>query len=260
MGDSQVIIDGESSFERWPIASAPQGSAQPNAAAADFAERQAAERRVARRAQAPHLAGPDDQTRIDLPALSQFDDAPKSPPDIAPNVQSAATPEWPVRAPQPPAAIPPAEPAAPLTHAPWTVASSWGASSLNTPNTLAGFSYVLWWVTGLLVYFNERHNRYVRFHAVQSILLTGLLTVVSVLLYILSELSGDVAVATHQPAFAHLGQGIALLGYLLVIAIWLGAMIAAWSGHHLRLPIVGAYADRYSAPPREPFPPSPFGD
>lgn len=259
MGDSQVIIDGESSFERWPNISAQQGSVQPNASDADIAERQVAERRAARRAQAPRYAGPDDQTRIDLPALSSFDDAPKAPPDIEPSAQPIAA-EWPVRPAQPPAAIPPAEPPAQLTYAPWTVASSWGASSLNTPNTLAGFSYVLWWVTGLLVYFNERHNRYVRFHAVQSILLTGLLTVASVVFYILSELSGDLAAATHQPAYAHLGQGIALLGYLLIIAIWLGVMIAAWSGHRLRLPIVGAYAERYSAPPREPFPSSPFSD
>ena len=262
MGDSQVIIGGESSFERWSNVSAAQGSARPNAADADFAERHAAERRAARQAQAMHNAGPDDQTRIDLPALSHFDDepnlSPKVQPDAQPNVIPAA--EWPVRAAQAPAAIPSADPPAQLTHAPWTVASSWGASSLNTPNTLAGFSYVLWWVTGLLVYFNERHNRFVRFHAVQSILLTGVLTVASVALYIFSELSGDLAAATHQPAYAHLGQGIALLGYLLIVAIWLGAMIAAWSGHRLRLPIVGAYAERYSAPPREPFPPSPFGD
>ncbi len=145
-----------------------------------------------------------------------------------------------------------------MTHVPWTVASTWGASSLNTPNTLAGLSYLFWWVSGLMIYFNERHNRFVRFHAVQSILLTGALTVASVALYVLWELSGDLAAATRQPAYAHLGQGIALLGYLAVIAIWLGAMIAAWSGHHLRLPIVGAYAERYAAPPREPFPPSPF--
>lgn len=146
------------------------------------------------------------------------------------------------------------------THAPWTVAPSWGASSLSAPNTLAGLSYLFWWVSGLIVYFNERRNRFVRFHAVQSILLTGALTVASVLLYILAELSGDLAAATRQPAFAHVGQGLALLGFFAIIALWLAPMIAAWSGHHLRLPIVGAYAERYAAPPRESPPPAPFAD
>jgi uncharacterized membrane protein len=173
-------------------------------------------------------------------------------------VAPPAPPAWPIPAAQAPAQqfTPPAD----YTHAPWTVASSWGASSLNTPNTLAGLSYLFWWVSGLFVYFNERHNRFVRFHAVQSILLTGALTVMSVALYILWELSADLSAATRQPAFAHVGQGLAFLGFLAVIGLWLGPMIAAWSGHHVRLPIVGAYAERYAAPPREPYPPSPFTD
>lgn len=167
----------------------------------------------------------------------------------APNTPQAPSPATPA----------PARPAPePLTHVPWTVASTWGASSLNAPNMLAGLSYLFWWVSGLMVYFNERHNRFVRFHAVQSILLTGALTVASVVFYVLWELSGDLSAATHQPAWAHLGQGIALLGFLAVIGVWLTAMIAAWNGHRLRLPIVGAYAERYAVPPREPFPPSPF--
>lgn len=176
-------------------------------------------------------------------------DQPRQPARLA-----APQPALPLDAPPSPRPTP--EP--PMTHVPWTVASTWGASSLNTPNTLAGLSYLFWWVSGLMVYFNERHNRFVRFHAVQSILLTGALTVANVALYMLWELSGDLSSATHQPAWAHLGQGIAFLGYLAVAAIWLGAMIAAWSGHHLRLPLVGVYAERYAAPPREPYPPSPF--
>jgi uncharacterized membrane protein len=179
---------------------------------------------------------------------------PRQPARVAP--PPAQRPEQSGQAAAPPNPLPQAPP--PMTHVPWTVASTWGASSLNTPNTLAGFSYLFWWVSGLIVYFNERHNRFVRFHAVQSILVTGALTVVSVALYLIWELSGDLAAATRQPAFAHLGQGAAVFGYLAVIFVWLAAMIAAWSGHHLRLPIVGAYAERYAAPPREPYPPSPF--
>jgi uncharacterized membrane protein len=30
---------------------------------------------------------------------------------------------------------------------------------------------------------------------------------------------------------------------------WLGAMIAAWTGTYLQLPIVGDYAERFAAPP-----------
>ena len=238
MGDSQAIVDGESPLGSWPTSA----SRQP------------------------------DRTRVDLPARSAFDAGAAGDDPAARHEAPAAPPAplWPGPAAQQPAqppmqqlAPPPMQPLAPpaqLTHAPWTVASSWGASSLNTPNALAGLSYLFWWVSGLFVYFNERHNRFVRFHAVQSTLLTGALTVVSVALYVLWELSGDLSAATRQPAFAHVGQGLALLGFLGVIGLWLGPMFAAWSGHHLRLPIVGAYAERYAAPPREPYPPSPFDD
>jgi uncharacterized membrane protein len=218
----------------------------------------------------PRLAIGDETPLDEWPTMTTSHSAPDEQPQSPQQSQPPDRPEQPARAAAIPPKAPPAAPAAPapqllpqpnpepLTHVPWTVASTWGASSLNAPNTLAGLSYLFWWVSGLMVYFNERHNRFVRFHAVQSILLTGALTVASVLLYMLWELSGDLSVATHQPAWAHLGQGIALLGFLLVVGIWLAAMIAAWSGHHLRLPIVGAYAERYAAPPREPFPPSPF--
>lgn len=206
----------------------------------------------------PRLAIGDEAPLDEWPTMTTSHPSPDEQP-ASPQLQQQGPA---ARAITPPAAQAPAAAPAPapepLTHVPWTVASTWGASSLNAPNTLAGLSYLFWWVSGLMVYFNERHNRFVRFHAVQSILLTGALTVASVLLYMLWELSGDLSAATHQPAWAHLGQGIALLGFLLVIGVWLAAMIAAWSGHHLRLPIIGAYAERYAAPPREPYPPSPF--
>ncbi len=234
MGDMRQTRGGASPLDSWSAMSASEPSA--SGAQGQRPPRQ-------RRAEGYEENG----TRMDLPALT---------PQDGPDGRSEAQP--PIYTPQqaPQAQQAPAQ----LSHAPWTVASSWGASSLNTPNTLAGVSYLFWWVSGLWVYFNERRNRFVRFHAVQSILLTGALTVVSVFLYMLWQLSGDLAAATHQAAFAHVGQGIALLGVFGVLALWLATMIAAWSGHHLRLPIIGGYAERYAAPPREPFPPSPFAD
>lgn len=197
----------------------------------------------------------DERDAPDMADMTLFGaPSPQSPQaDAGPAPARPAGPPWPAA--RLSATPPPTAQAPQITHVPWMFAPSWGASTLNTPNTLAGMSYLFWWVSGLIVYFNERENRFVRFHAVQSILLTGALTVASVALAILDELSGDLAAATRQPAFAHLGQGLALLGYLAIIAIWLAFLVAAWSGHYLRAPIVGAYADRYAAPPREPLPP-----
>lgn len=144
------------------------------------------------------------------------------------------------------------------SHAPYEASSAWGPTTIViTANTAAGFSYLFWWVSGLLVYFNERRNRYVRFHAVQSIMLTGVLSIFSVLAYIIAALFNDVFLNTHQRIWQTLSQGTVVLAVLLVLLPWLTAMIAAWTGTYLRLPIVGDYAERYAAPPFEPRPGAP---
>ena len=141
-------------------------------------------------------------------------------------------------------------------HVPWQAAESWGPVTFTIEaTTAAGASYLFWWVSGLLIYFNERHNRYVRFHAMQSILLTGALTVVGVVGFIVSALCGDLASATGRHAYNTLGAGIGALTIASIVFPWLFAMIAAWTGNYLRLPIVGHYAERYAAPPIEPTPP-----
>lgn len=142
----------------------------------------------------------------------------------------------------------PANPAA--MPAPFYTAQSWGATTfVITAETAAGFSYLFWWISGLLVYFNERENRYVRFHAVQSILLTGLLSVYSVIAFTIAALCNDAFVSTHQHAWQTLAQGTVALSVLIVVLPWLLAMVAAWTGTYLRLPIIGDYAERFAAPP-----------
>ena len=142
------------------------------------------------------------------------------------------------------------------SHVRWQAAESWGPVTFTIEaTTAAGASYLFWWVSGLLIYFNERHNRFVRFHAMQSILLTGALTVVGVIGFIVSSLCDDLATATGRHAYSTLGSGIGLITIAVIVFPWLFAMIAAWSGNYLRLPIVGQYAERYAASPIEPTPP-----
>ncbi len=191
--------------------------------------------------------------------------APPQPPLPAvaalPENASDAAPLWPNPAGrQPLPGHPPASPAHLPSHVPWHAARSWGATSITIEaNTAAGASYLFWWLSGLLVYFNERQNRFVRFHAMQSILLTGALTVFAVLAWIVSALCGDVAQYARDPLIRHLfgtlGWGILIMAGVGVLFVWVPAMVAAWTGNYLRLPIVGQYAERYAAPPIEPAEP-----
>ena len=53
-----------------------------------------------------------------------------------------------------------------------------GGSSMNmSPTTAAALSYVLGWITGLIFFLSEKQNKFVRFHAMQSIITFGSLTV-----------------------------------------------------------------------------------
>jgi uncharacterized membrane protein len=140
-----------------------------------------------------------------------------------------------------------------LTHVPWQASDSWGATTLNiSANTAAGGSYLIWWVTGFLIYFSERNNRFVRFHALQSIILTGILTILAVFAALFATVMQDLTAATHQVIFSHVGIWGATLLMLAIAFVWLWAMVAAWTGNYLRLPVIGSYAERYSAPPTQP--------
>lgn len=136
-------------------------------------------------------------------------------------------------------------------------APDWGPTSLGlSATTAAGMSYLGWWLTGLLIYFNERRNWYVRFHALQSVLFTGALTIVSVVGYVASSLLMDVFLASHQLAFQTLAQGLAVATLLVVVGAWLTPLIAAYCGFRLRIPFIAPYAERYAAPfPSEAIPP-----
>ena len=50
------------------------------------------------------------------------------------------------------------------------------------PNVQALLCYLGWWVTGLIFFFVEKKNNWCRFHAAQSIVFFGALTVVSIIL------------------------------------------------------------------------------
>jgi uncharacterized membrane protein len=97
-------------------------------------------------------------------------------------------------------------------------------------NVAAGLSYVLGWVTGLIFFLMERQNRFVRFHAMQSILFFGGLTVLSIIV-------------------GFLPFGLSNIGYLLNIVEfvgWIILMINGFQGKYFKLPIIGDYAEKYA--------------
>jgi uncharacterized membrane protein len=125
------------------------------------------------------------------------------------------------------------------------VASALGPTSMGMQaNVEAGLSYVVGWITGLIFFFGEKQNRFVRFHAMQSILLYAALTG----LYIVID------VLTTALAFSGLGPLLILLGLVTwliglgALALWIILMINAFQGKYLKLPVIGDYAEKYANP------------
>jgi uncharacterized membrane protein len=96
------------------------------------------------------------------------------------------------------------------------------------PNVAALLSYVLGWVTGLVFFLIEKENKFVRFHAFQSIVTFAALTAIPIVL-------GFIPV---------IGWMLIPVVYLAELAIWIILMVKAYQGEKFKLPIAGDMAEK----------------
>lgn len=102
-----------------------------------------------------------------------------------------------------------------------------GSSTNLDPKVAACLSYVLCWVTGLIFLLIEKENRFVKFHAWQSLITFGGLTVIAVVAGIIP----------------FLGAMIVTLIQILAIVLWIVLMVKAYQGEWFRLPVAGEIAE-----------------
>ncbi len=94
-------------------------------------------------------------------------------------------------------------------------------------NLAAALSYLLGFVSGAVFLLLEKENRFVRFHALQSVLAFGAITLLWVLLNAVPILGFVLGVLIIIPGSA---------------VIWLVLMFKAYQGEDFTLPIVGPIA------------------
>jgi len=121
---------------------------------------------------------------------------------------------------------------------PGTAGASGPTSMGMQPNVAAGLSYVLGWITGIVFFLMEKQNRFVRFHAMQSILFFGGLTVLNIILSII----GGLDIILLSAIAGVLGSVIGIVGFV----GWIILLINAFQGKYFKLPIVGDYAEKYA--------------
>jgi uncharacterized membrane protein len=114
--------------------------------------------------------------------------------------------------------------------------SAAASSNSGLSENVAGLlCYVLGWITGLIFFLIDKRP-FVRFHAAQSIVVFGGLTIIRVVLSF-AFLSGGLPGFTAGAAVIWL---IALVGFVL----WIVLMIKAYQGEKFRVPVAADLADR----------------
>ena len=129
-------------------------------------------------------------------------------------------------------------------------AQSWqpvptAAQAGMSENTAACLSYVLGWITGIIFFLIDKRP-YVRFHAAQSIVTFGGLTIIRFVLGMMFGMGFLFGGYGHYgyAGLGGLGIGVALLIMLglLTLVLWIVCMIKAASGARFVLPIAGPIA------------------
>ncbi|MCP4653264.1 MAG: DUF4870 domain-containing protein [Candidatus Omnitrophica bacterium] len=101
-----------------------------------------------------------------------------------------------------------------------------GTSSTKLePNVAAVLCYVAGWITGLIFVLVEKENKFVRFHAMQSLILS-----VSVIILSLIPILNLLVIILAIPLFI----------------LWIVLMVKAYKGEQFKLPVIGDLAEKHT--------------
>ena len=96
------------------------------------------------------------------------------------------------------------------------------------PNVAALLCYLFGFITGIIFFLIEKENKFVRFHAMQSIVIFGFFFVLGVVLPFVPIL------------------GLLLMPFLWIvnIVLWIVLMVKAYKGEQFKLPVAGDIAEK----------------
>lgn len=90
-------------------------------------------------------------------------------------------------------------------------------------NTTAALSYVLGWLTGIVILLLEK-DPFVRFHAMQSVVAFGILTILAMVPFVNLVLSPLIMIVS--------------------FVLWLVLIFKAYQGEEFKLPVIGDFAKK----------------
>jgi uncharacterized membrane protein len=98
------------------------------------------------------------------------------------------------------------------------------------PNVAALLAYLIGFITGIIFYVAEKDNKFVRFHAMQSI-------VVFAFLFVLNGILAFVPI---------IGWVLMPIVGIASLILWILLMIKAYQGDYFKLPVAGDIAEKNS--------------
>ena len=118
-----------------------------------------------------------------------------------------------------------------------------GKTSIGIDANLAGLlSYVAGWITGLIFFLSEKDNKFVRFHAMQSIIVFGALSIAVIAVSILMSFFAMMRLYFVCSLLTGVNSLLSLAGLIL----WIVLMIKAYQGEQFKLPVIGDIAEKNS--------------
>ncbi len=90
-------------------------------------------------------------------------------------------------------------------------------------NVAALLSYVAGWITGLIFFLIEKDSKFVKFHAMQSIITFGACAILSFVPFLNWVI------------------------WILALVLWIILMVKAYQGQKFKLPVIGDLAEKWSA-------------
>ncbi len=111
-------------------------------------------------------------------------------------------------------------------------------TKLGVNENIAGvIAYLFGLISGIIILVIEKDNKFVRFHAAQSTVLSMAIIVFSIVIMMVGWI----------PIIGWLIALLSIFVYLAIFLLWIFLMYKAFSGEMYRLPMLADYADKLEA-------------
>jgi len=123
-----------------------------------------------------------------------------------------------------------------------------GESSTGlSPNVAGLLCYVAGWVTGIIFVVLEKKSKFVKFHAWQSIMVFGVLTLAHLILSTMLIGIGRASWPFVNVGLISAGTALGWIIGIVMLALWIVLMIFAYQGKMWKVPLAGNWAEKQAS-------------